>query len=150
VCSSDLLVWNYPVDIADPVACRDYLYQNYHTKFNAKNLFNYIEQHPFNPMTGPQSMECNNDVFFEKASFICIGILFIIFAIFEILLAFPVTAQFVTFVSGDIFRGICYILLGVPTLAVAGMLGISGGFLIIISGTVLIIYGILTKATSKE
>jgi hypothetical protein len=146
----DGFVWNYPVDIADTAACRDYLYQSYPTKFNAKNLFNYIEQHSFNSMIGLQSMECNNDVFFEKASFIYIGIIFIIFANFEILLAFPVAAQFVTFASGDIFRGICYILLGVPTLSVAGMLGISGGFLIIISGTVLIIYGILTKAISKE
>jgi hypothetical protein len=55
-------------------------------------------------------------------------------------------------ICGDILRGIVYIFHGVPALVAYGMIGNSGGILVIISGWILLILGILnwTGIIAKE
>jgi hypothetical protein len=73
------------------------------------------------------------------------GLIFLILAIIEILLLIGTTKDFVKFASQFTVRGIVYLVLGIPTLGIAGDLGIAAGVLLIVIGIVFIIMGIINN-----
>nr|AGM32121.1 hypothetical protein [Coptotermes formosanus] len=73
------------------------------------------------------------------------GLIFLVLAIIEILLLLSATKDFVKFASQFTVRGIVYLVLGVPTLGIAGDLGIAAGVLLIVIGIVFVIMGIINN-----
>jgi hypothetical protein len=73
------------------------------------------------------------------------GLIFLILAIIEILLLMSATKDFVKFASQFTVRGIVYLVLGIPTLGIAGDLGIAAGVLLVVIGIVFIIMGIINN-----
>jgi hypothetical protein len=73
------------------------------------------------------------------------GLIFLILAIIEILLLIGATKDFVKFASQFTVRGIVYLVLGIPTLGIAGDLGIAAGVLLIVIGIVFVIMGVINN-----
>ncbi|KAH0790847.1 hypothetical protein GPJ56_005268 [Histomonas meleagridis] len=89
-----------------------------------------------------------NVLYYVSYSYLCFGLINLVFAIAELGLIF--VPKYFSFVDSPILRGVYYALNGIATLGVAADLGIAAGSMQMIIGVVMIIVAIVTGGCKKK